>query len=92
MKLAFTCWPKALSFRDLALGDRRSQAWKPDRDTPIASHSHATMKMLSPEVNIRLIAPKRRNVGNPWFKRGTLPCHRRYAAEGHRVDDGGRYL
>jgi hypothetical protein len=32
----------------------------------------AVMKMLSPEVNIRLIAPKRRNVGNPWFKRGTL--------------------
>ncbi|CAN7396992.1 hypothetical protein LJR220_003542 [Bradyrhizobium sp. LjRoot220] len=30
------------------------------------------MKMLSPDVNIRLIAPKRRNVGNPWFKRGTL--------------------
>jgi hypothetical protein len=30
------------------------------------------MKLLSPEVNIRLIAPKRRNVGNPWFKRGTL--------------------
>ena len=30
------------------------------------------MKMLSPEVNLRLIAPKRRNVGNPWFKRGTL--------------------
>jgi hypothetical protein len=29
------------------------------------------MKLLSPEVNIRLIAPKRRNVGNPWFKRGT---------------------
>jgi hypothetical protein len=23
-------------------------------------------------LNIRLIAPKRRNVGNPWFKRGTL--------------------
>jgi len=23
-------------------------------------------------VNIRLIAPKRRNTGNPWFKRGTL--------------------
>jgi hypothetical protein len=23
-------------------------------------------------VNLRLIAPKRRNVGNPWFKRGTL--------------------
>jgi hypothetical protein len=32
----------------------------------------AVMKMLSPAVNIRLIAPKRRNVGNPWFKRGTL--------------------
>src|SRR5882757_4721270 len=32
----------------------------------------AVMKLLSPEVNIRLIAPKRRNVGNPWFKRGTL--------------------
>jgi hypothetical protein len=30
------------------------------------------MKLLSPEVNLRLIAPKRRNVGNPWFKRGTL--------------------
>ncbi|CAN7582318.1 hypothetical protein LJR220_005338 [Bradyrhizobium sp. LjRoot220] len=30
------------------------------------------MKMLSPDFNIRLIAPKRRNVGNPWFKRGTL--------------------
>jgi len=25
------------------------------------------MKMLSPEFNIRLIAPKRRDVGNPWF-------------------------
>ncbi|MBR1212011.1 hypothetical protein [Bradyrhizobium sp. JYMT SZCCT0180] len=32
----------------------------------------AVMKMLSPDFNIRLIAPKRRNVGNPWFKRGTL--------------------
>jgi hypothetical protein len=32
----------------------------------------AVMKMLSPDVNLRLIAPKRRNVGNPWFKRGTL--------------------
>jgi hypothetical protein len=30
------------------------------------------MKLLSPDVNLRLIAPKRRNVGNPWFKRGTL--------------------
>ena len=32
----------------------------------------AVMKMLDPEVNLRLIAPKRRNTGNPWFKRGTL--------------------
>jgi hypothetical protein len=32
----------------------------------------AVMKMLDPAVNIRLIAPKRRNTGNPWFKRGTL--------------------
>jgi len=32
----------------------------------------AVMKMLNPAVNIRLIAPKRRNTGNPWFKRGTL--------------------
>jgi hypothetical protein len=32
----------------------------------------AVMKMLNPAVNIRLIAPKRRNLGNPWFKRGTL--------------------
>ena len=30
------------------------------------------MKLLSPEVNLRLIAPKRRKVGNPWVKRGTL--------------------
>jgi hypothetical protein len=32
----------------------------------------AVMKLLSPEVNLRLIAPKRRVLGNPWFKRGTL--------------------
>jgi hypothetical protein len=37
-KLAFTCWPTVSSLRDLTL----SQAWKPDRDTPNASHSHAT--------------------------------------------------
>ena len=42
MKLAFTCRPTASSLWDLALGDRFSQAWKPDRDTPNASHSHAT--------------------------------------------------
>ena len=32
----------------------------------------AVMKMLSPDLNLRLIALKRRNVGNPWIKRGTL--------------------
>jgi hypothetical protein len=32
----------------------------------------AVMKMLNPEVNLRAIAVKRRNTGNPWFKRGTL--------------------
>jgi hypothetical protein len=32
----------------------------------------AVMKMLNPAVNIRLIASKRRVVGNPFFKRGTL--------------------
>jgi hypothetical protein len=32
----------------------------------------AVMKMLDPEMNLRIIAPKRRVTGNPWFKRGTL--------------------
>ena len=32
----------------------------------------AVMKLLDPEVNLRIIAPKRRVLGNPWFKRGTL--------------------
>ncbi len=32
----------------------------------------AVMKMLDPEFNARAISAKRRNVGNPWFKRGTL--------------------
>jgi hypothetical protein len=32
----------------------------------------AVPKMLRPDFNITLIAPKRRVVGNPWFKRGTL--------------------
>jgi hypothetical protein len=27
----------------------------------------AVMKMLDPAVNIRLIAPKRRNTGTPWL-------------------------
>ena len=32
----------------------------------------AVMKMLDPEFNARAISAKRRNVGNPRFKRGTL--------------------
>ena len=32
----------------------------------------AVMKMLDPDFNARSIAAKRRNTGNPWFKRGTL--------------------
>jgi hypothetical protein len=32
----------------------------------------AVMKMPSSDVNLGLIAPKRRNIGNPWFKRDTL--------------------
>ncbi len=48
----------------------------------------AVMKLLGPEVNPRLIAPKRRNTGNPWFKRGTLyrsavDVLRRAAGGGH---------
>jgi hypothetical protein len=32
----------------------------------------AVMKMLDPDFNARSISAKRRNTGNPWFKRGTL--------------------
>jgi hypothetical protein len=32
----------------------------------------AVIKMLSPDFNVSRIAPKRRNTGNPWFKRGNL--------------------
>jgi hypothetical protein len=32
----------------------------------------AVIKLLQPEFNVRIIAPKRRRTGNPWFKRGTL--------------------
>jgi hypothetical protein len=32
----------------------------------------AVLKMLQPDFNISRIAPKRRVLGNPWFKRGTL--------------------
>jgi hypothetical protein len=30
------------------------------------------MKMLDPDFNARAISAKRRNTGNPWFKRGSL--------------------
>jgi hypothetical protein len=47
----------------------------------------AVLKMLRPDFNIALIAPKRRVVGNPWFKRGTLfRCGR--DAAGWCADDG----
>jgi hypothetical protein len=32
----------------------------------------AGMKMLDPDFNARAISAKRRNTGNPWFRRGTL--------------------
>jgi hypothetical protein len=32
----------------------------------------AVMKMLDPAISVRAISAKRRNQGNPWFKRGTL--------------------
>jgi hypothetical protein len=32
----------------------------------------AVIKMLAPDFNVARIAPKRRVVGNPWFKRGTM--------------------
>jgi len=32
----------------------------------------AVIKMLAPDFNVTRIAPKRRVVGNPWFKRGAL--------------------
>jgi hypothetical protein len=32
----------------------------------------AVMKMLNPDFSLRAISIKRRNIGNPWFKRGTL--------------------
>ena len=32
----------------------------------------AVIKMLAPDFNIGHISPKRRVIGNPWFKRGTM--------------------
>lgn len=32
----------------------------------------AVIKMLDPDYNVAGIATKRRNTGNPWFRRGTL--------------------
>jgi hypothetical protein len=35
-------------------------------------HVEAVLKMFDPEFNARAIAARRRVMGNPWFKRGTL--------------------
>lgn len=35
-------------------------------------HVEAVIKMYAPDFNVSRIAPKRRNRGNPWFKKGTL--------------------
>ncbi|THD45048.1 MAG: hypothetical protein E7774_08840 [Bradyrhizobium sp.] len=35
-------------------------------------HVEAVIRMFAPDYNVRAISAKRRNVGNPWFKRGTL--------------------
>jgi len=48
----------------------------------------AVMKMLDPDFNARAISAKRRNTGNPWFKRGTLYRSRGRAAEGCQPHDG----
>ena len=55
-ELAFTCWPTVASLRDLALGDRFSQAWKPDRDTPIVLHSDATVLRNEDELHVASFA------------------------------------
>jgi hypothetical protein len=39
-----------------------------DTKTPSTTHLNDAQRF----DGLRLIAPKRRNVGNPWFKRGTL--------------------
>jgi hypothetical protein len=46
------------------------------------------LKMLLPDFNIRRIAPKRRFVGKPFFKRGTLFRNAVDDATGWRPDDG----
>jgi hypothetical protein len=35
-------------------------------------HVEAVLHLLQPDFNARTIAPRRRNQGNPWFKRGTV--------------------
>ena len=56
----------------------------------------AVMKLLDPEISVRGISAKRRNTGNPWFKRGTL--HRavidvlRRSQEAMSADEIGRVL
>jgi hypothetical protein len=35
-------------------------------------HVEAVIKIFDPDYSVRRIAPKRRQLTNPWFKRGTL--------------------
>jgi len=35
-------------------------------------HVEAVLKMFNPEYSVRVISARRRVIGNPWFKRGTL--------------------
>jgi hypothetical protein len=38
-------------------------------------HVEAVLKMFNPDYNVRAISARRRVIGNPWFKRGTLFRH-----------------
>ncbi|MDE2228962.1 MAG: hypothetical protein KGL11_07980 [Alphaproteobacteria bacterium] len=38
-------------------------------------HVEAVLKLLDPSFNVRVIAPRRRNNKNPWFKKGEMFRH-----------------
>jgi hypothetical protein len=38
-------------------------------------HVEAVLKMFDPEYSVRAISARRRVIGNPWFKKGTLYRH-----------------
>jgi hypothetical protein len=42
------------------------------------------IKMLKLDFNVRAISAKRRNIGNPWLKRGIILPRCSLALEGHR--------